>query len=37
MEYEIEIYQSNTSKRPFTQWLKDIKDLIAKNRKYVCD
>lgn len=26
MEYTIEIYQTDTGKRPFTQWLDDIRD-----------
>jgi putative addiction module killer protein len=30
MEYKIEIYQTNAGKRPFSQWLKDIKDHLAK-------
>ncbi len=30
MKYKIEIYQIETGKRPFSQWLKDIKDHMAK-------
>lgn len=30
MEYKIEIYQTTTGKRPFSQWLKDIKDRLTK-------
>lgn len=30
MEYTIEIYQTETGKRPFSQWLKDIKDQKVK-------
>ncbi len=30
MEYKIEIYQIDTGKRPFSQWLKDIKDQVTK-------
>lgn len=30
MEYKIEIYQTDTGKRPFGQWLKDIKDHLTK-------
>ena len=30
MEYKIEIYQTDTGKRPFSQWLKDIKDHLGK-------
>jgi len=30
MEYSIEIYQTDTGKRPFSQWLKDIKDPLTK-------
>lgn len=32
MDYEIEIYQSDNGKRPFSQWLKDIKDHVAKSK-----
>jgi putative addiction module killer protein len=30
MEYKIEIYQTDTGKRPFSLWLKDVKDHVAK-------
>lgn len=30
MEYEIEIYQTDTGKRPFSQWLNDINDHVTK-------
>lgn len=30
MEYRIEIYQTDTGKRPFSQWLKEIKDHLVK-------
>jgi putative addiction module killer protein len=30
MEYTIEIYQTDNGKRPFSQWLKDIKDQTTK-------
>ncbi|HEY4832286.1 MAG TPA: type II toxin-antitoxin system RelE/ParE family toxin [Waddliaceae bacterium] len=30
MEYKIEIYQTDSGKRPFSLWLKDIKDHLTK-------
>lgn len=30
MEHKIEIYQTDTGKRPFSQWLDDIKDHLSK-------
>lgn len=30
MEFKIEIYQTETGKRPFSQWLKDFKDHLTK-------
>lgn len=30
MDYKIRIYQTESGKRPFSQWLNDLKDRIAK-------
>lgn len=30
MEYTIEIYQTDNGKRPFSQWLNDLKDQVTK-------
>lgn len=30
MEYKIKIYQTDNGKRPFSQWLNDLKDKLAK-------
>lgn len=30
MEYKIEIYQTDAGKRPFSQWLEDIKDNVTR-------
>lgn len=30
MEYKVEIYQTDSGKRPFSEWLKDIKDHLTR-------
>lgn len=32
MEYKLEIYQTDNGKRPFSQWLQDIKDHVTKGK-----
>ena len=32
MAFKIEIYQTDTGKRPFSQWLKEMRDILGKSK-----